>query len=278
MRGAEVTARVVDLVAAMGRRGPYRAPRGTELGAVDELAEALARADGAAAREAGARLGLAATGLGDALVLASDPAAARAWLVVVLRPGTAPDAVIEVPHPNADLRTELVGLAVRERRAGVLYLQAGAHRAAGAPRAACDRADYPADVAARTDTPFARVAAALARRGLPQIQLHGFADRGDVDVVLSPGAAGGSTLLDAVHAGLEAVGERVGTGEDRRWAELLGRRNVQGRAAACAGAAFVHLELSRSLRRDPARCEAVADAVAGALDAVLGGRAAGGRP
>ncbi|MDD7917743.1 hypothetical protein [Actinomycetospora callitridis] len=262
----DVTAFVADLVPAMTRRVPYRPPDDDEAAALEALAAALGRGETAGV----ASLGLEATFSGDTLVLASDPTSDRAWLVVVLRPGVVPDVVVEVPHPNADLDTELVGLSLRDRRAGALLLQAGAHRIAGAPPEAVDRIDCPADVSSRADAPFSRVASVLTARGLPQIQLHGFADRDGVDAVLSPGAAGGGPLLDAVEARLRAAGERVGTGEDPRWADLLGRRNVQGLDAAACGAAFVHLELSRSLRRDPGRREAVAAALAGALDDVLG--------
>ncbi|GLZ48500.1 hypothetical protein Acsp06_46850 [Actinomycetospora sp. NBRC 106375] len=270
MGDAEVTARIVDLAAAMSRRGPYRAPVGAEVDDLADLADALAAADVVRACRTGERLGLAAEKIDGELVLSSDPTAERAWLVLVFRPGVAPDAVVEVPHPNADLDTERIAFAVHERRPATLVLQAGAHRIAGAPRTATDRVDCPADVVVREDSPFARIAAVLAGRGLPQVQLHGFADRGDVDVVLSPGAAAHGALVDAVRAGLAAAGERISTGDDPRWADLLGRRNVQGRAAARAGAAFVHLELSRSLRRDPERRDAVADALAAALDAASG--------
>ncbi|MEJ2888080.1 hypothetical protein [Actinomycetospora aeridis] len=270
MGGPEVSRRVARLVRDMGRDGPYRAPRGAEIDALDALATALADGDGPVAAEAGARLGLAATRSDDRLLLASDPGDERAWLVIVLR--GRPDAVVEVPHPNADLATEHVGLALAERRPGVLYLQAGAHRVAGAPPEARDRADCPADVSSRDDAPFSRVAALLVDRGLPQIQLHGFADREGVDVVLSPGASQEGALLAAVRARLADAGERVGEGDDERWSDLLGRRNVQGRAAARAGGAFVHLELSRSLRRDADRREAVAAALDAALDEVCHGR------
>jgi len=263
--GTEVAALVAGTVPAMRRRGRYRPPDGREVRDLEELADALARADADAAVEVGGRLGLAADAAGGALVLRSDPDTERAWLVAVLRPGVVPGVVVEVPHPNADLDTEAVGLDVWRRCPAVLYLQAGAHRAAGAPPDACERADHPADVAARADTPFARVAARL---GLPQLQLHGFADRDGVDVVLSPGATAGGPLLDAVADRLAATGERVGVGDDPRWSDLLGRRNVQGLAAADRGTAFVHLELARSLRRDAGRREAVADALARALDDV----------
>ena len=268
MGGAEVAALVAGTVPAMRRRGRYRPPHGAEVRDLEELADALARADVDAATRVGGRLGLAADAAGGALVLHSDPDTERAWLVVALRPGVVPGVVVEVPHPNADLDTEAVGLGVWRRCPGALYLQAGAHRAAGAPPDACERADYPADVAARADTPFARVAARLVVRGLPQVQLHGFADRDGVDVVLSPGASAGGPLLDAVADRLAATGERVGVGDDPRWTDLLGRRNVQGLAAADRATAFVHLELSRSLRRDTGRREAVADAVAHAMDDV----------
>jgi hypothetical protein len=266
--GTEVAALVARTVPAMHRQGPYRPPRGAEPSRLDALADALARADAAAAVTAGEGLGLAAAACGDALVLRSDPRGERAWLVVVLRPGVVPGAVVEVPHPNADLDTEVVGLEVWRRWPGALYLQAGAHRGAGAPAGARERADFPADVAARPDTPFARVAARLAARGLAQVQLHGFADRAGVDVVLSPGATAGSRLLDAVAERLAVTGERVGAGDDPRWSDLLGRRNVQGLAAAGQGTPFVHLELARALRRDADRRDAVAGALAGALDDV----------
>lgn len=266
MGGSELSRRVRRLVPQMHRHGPYRLPRGPEIAALDVLADALARGDGSAAAAAAAPLGLAPTRDGARLLLASEPDDERAWLAVVLWCGRAPHAVVEVPHPNADLATEHVGLALAERRPGVLYLQAGAHRIAGAPPEARDRADCPADVSSRDDAPFSRIAAALVARGLPQIQLHGFADRGDVDAVLSPGAAAEGALLGAVRARLVEAGERVGEGDDERWADLLGRRNVQGRAAADAGTAFVHLELSRSLRRDAGRRAAVATALDRALD------------
>src|SRR4051812_40545264 len=100
----------------MTRRGPYRPPDEDQRAALEELADALGRGETAGV----ASLGLEATVSGDTLVLASDPTSERAWLVVVMRPGVVPDVVVEVPHPNADLDTELVGLALRDRRAGAL--------------------------------------------------------------------------------------------------------------------------------------------------------------
>ncbi len=266
--GDELARIVARDVAAMRRDGPYRPPRAEDLAALPELARAILTGDVVAAAAAGAALALTAHRCRDGtLLLRSDPASERSWLTLAMRAGVRPAVLVEIPHPNADLHTEEVGLAVRSRCPGAVYLQAGAHRVAGAPRGARERGAFPADVAVRADTVFSRLAAALTARGLPQVQLHGFADRPGpgVDVVLSPGASRPGPLLDAVVAAVRATGERVGTGDDPRWAGLLGRRNVAGLVAAHAGTEFVHVELSRSLRRDPHRREGVATAIAGAV-------------
>lgn len=261
-------------VAAMQRDGSYRSPDAGELAAVPALAAALAVGDADGARRVGASLGLEthAPGRG-VLLLRSVPGDARTWLTVVMRVGVPVDLLVEVPHPNADLHTDQIGLAVRARCPGALYVQAGAHRVAGGPgNGSPDRSLYPADVAARADTVFARLAEALLPR--PQIQLHGFADRpaSGVDVVLSSGACRPGPLLTTLAVALRDAGERVGVGDDPRWTDLLGRRNVQGRAAACHDAAFVHVELSRALRRDPDRRARVADAIARAMERHLPAR------
>ncbi|MFC5065509.1 hypothetical protein [Actinomycetospora atypica] len=239
--------------------GPYRAPDEAEQARADELARGLL--DGPDPGRAAA-LGFTTTTVAGRTLLEADPATERSWGVVVLPRGPA-EVLVEVPHPQSDLRTEQIGLALLERLDGALLLQAGAHRRAGAADGA-----FPADVAHRPDSVFARLAAGLvAAHGLPQVQVHGCADRPGFDVVASSGAAAGSELLEAIVAGLRDAGERVRLGGDPGCEDLSGRRNVQGRTAARLGTVFVHLELSRSVRRSPHRREQVADAVAGAVRA-----------
>ena len=256
----DVTALVADLVPAMTRRVPYRPPDDGEGAALEALAAALGRGETAGV----ASLGLEATVSGDTLVLASDPTSERAWLVVVLRPGVVPDVVVEVPHPNADLDTELVGLALRDRRAGALLLQAGAHRIAGAPPEATDRVDCPADVSSRADAPFSRVASVLTARGLPQIQLHGFADRDDVDAVLSPGAAGAGRCSTPWRRGCGRRGNAWARGRTRAgptsWGAATCRASTRRRAArrsctwSCRGrCAATRVGARPWPRRSPAR-------------------------
>jgi hypothetical protein len=103
------------------------------------------------------------------------------------------------------------------------------------------------------------------------VQVHGCRDRPEFDVVASSGAAPGSALLAEVTRGLGTAGERVRGGGEPGCERLSGTRNVQGRLAARLGTTFVHLELCRSLRADPARRAAVARVVADAVAATGGG-------
>jgi hypothetical protein len=161
--------------------------------------------------------------------------------VLVDRPGPV-RLVVEVPHPNSDLHTEEIGLALYQKVPGSVLLVAGTHRRA---------ANGAGDVAHRTDSMFHAVASDLADRGLSQVQLHGFHDDNlpDTDVVVSPGAG------DA-GAAVRRVADRID--EDfrvcRSWRQDCGRlegtTNVQGRDAARQGTPFVHVEISRTVRDD----------------------------
>ncbi|MCD2192375.1 hypothetical protein LQ327_03050 [Actinomycetospora endophytica] len=276
--GDETLAAVVHrLTTALLLDGPYRPPGADEDAVVEEFVAAVVTActtgPTPALAAAGAAVGFATSRHGARMLLTTDPREPRAWGLVVLPAvvGTRnPDVVVEIPHPHFDLRTEAVGVGILDRIDGALLLQAGAHRHAAAPAWARRRVDFPADVSHRPDSVFARLAAGIvAARGTPQVQVHGCADREGFDVVASSGAAAPSALLDDVTSGLRAAGERVRGGGDPGCERLSGIRNVQGRLAARLGTPFVHLELSRSLRRDPARREAVARVVA---DAVVASR------
>lgn len=251
--------------ASLRSSGPYRAPDEAERAAADALAAAIAAGHGV--ERHAAALGFSTTTVAGRAALVADTRSPRAWgLILLPRVPSVPSLIVEVPHPAADLRTEQIGVAIAEALPDALYLQAGAHRHAGAPADARRRADCPADVAHRPDSVFARIAAGLvAHRGLPQVQLHGFADRPDLDAVVSPGAACGSRVLEETVSRLAAAGERVRRGGEPGCEELSGTRNVQGRVAARHGTVFVHVELSRSLRRSARRRERVAEAVTGAV-------------
>jgi hypothetical protein len=170
-------------------------------------------------------------------------AAERGWGFYVVDLSRPTRIVVQVPHPANDLRTDEMGIELFRRMPGAVLAVAGTHRRA---------ANGAGDVAHRTDTAFHALADDQARRGLPQVQLHGFGDDSlpGVDVVLSAGATEPTAALERIADGLD---------DDmpvcRTWArdcgELEGRRNKQGEAAARYGTAFLHIEVSRSAREDP---------------------------
>ncbi|MFS4096714.1 hypothetical protein [Streptomyces sp. AF1A] len=168
--------------------------------------------------------------------------APRGWGRVYLDADHRPGWSVQVPHPASDRSTERLGVQVLRGCPGGVLVLAGAHRDAGPGNAA--------DVAHRADTVFSAVCAELARRGMPGLQIHGFAASSapGYDAVASTGAGAcgrrdGHRLADALDARGLAV--------CRAWARscpLEGRQNVQGRLADAAHVPFLHLELSPAVR------------------------------
>ncbi|MER8067328.1 hypothetical protein ABTZ59_03300 [Streptomyces sp. NPDC094034] len=162
---------------------------------------------------------------------------------------------VQVPHPVADSYSESLGAGVLRGAPGGVLVVAGAHRAAGKGNAA--------DVAHRTDTIFHAVCAELVARGLPGIQVHGFADSTSPphDAVVSTGAGddGRAQALTLARA-LADDGFRV----CRAWSSkcpLAGRTNKQGRLAADDNVPFIHVEFNRTIREDEGRSRRVVAAM-----------------
>ncbi|MEU8779653.1 hypothetical protein [Streptomyces sp. NPDC048606] len=205
----------------------------------------------------------------DAAVTAGS--AARGWGRIYVDLAGPPHWSVQVPHPHADRYTERLGAEVLRGAPGGVMVLAGAHRKAAsggggeggvgeaggdgdAEREGRQRPeDDPADMAHRTDSVFHAVVAELTRRGLPGIQLHGFADSSvpDTGAVVSTGAGDRAAAEAAgLAAALEGEGVTVCRARDTS-CPLAGRTNAQGRLAAEHGTRFLHLELSRSLRAHP---------------------------
>ncbi|MFG3197826.1 hypothetical protein ACGFYT_16975 [Streptomyces sp. NPDC048208] len=181
-----------------------------------------------------------------------DAVAPRGWGRFYLDLDHRPRWSVQVPHPVADQGTEQLAVRVlRDSPGGVLVI-AGAHRKAGEGNAA--------DVAHRRDTVFHAVCAELARRGMPGVQLHGFAASSapDHDVIASTGVgregrSDGRALADA----LGTHGFRV----CRAWARtcpLEGQENMQGRVADARHVPFLHVEFAPAVRGAEAAAEQVA--------------------
>jgi hypothetical protein len=167
----------------------------------------------------------------------------RAWGIVLVDLSAPARLVIEVPHPNFDLKTERMGVHLFRLTPGAVLLMAGAHRKAGGGAA---------DVAHNEQSLFNVLAAESADQHMPQIQLHGFADENlpGQDAVVSTGA---SFVAPAASRLADRLAE-IGLATCRAWADrcghLEGTLNVQGRAADGAGSVFIHLELNWRVRGD----------------------------
>lgn len=257
---------VANLVEGLSNSGPYRNPTAEERGNARRLARSLVTdwADRAGQDEPFADLGFTAqhgedpaTGRPFSLFLA-DGSDERSWGVVLVDRSVAPRQVVEVPHPGFDINTEKLGLALHRQVPGTVLLVAGAHRQAAAGAA---------DVAHNSRSLFHVLAVEFARNGLDQVQLHGFADRNlrDAQAVVSTGSAPTHPLARRIADGLTEAGLTTCRAWVTRCGQLEGNRNEQGKAAADLETAFVHLELSWSVRGDAAARERVVRALAGQL-------------
>ncbi|MFL6126808.1 hypothetical protein [Actinophytocola sp.] len=243
-RTSDLAAEVRRFAAGLHAGDPYRPPEPAQrrrlLSALHalEAGKATHAADGlgftartGVDEETGRRFGLLANGPGE-----------RAWGWYLVDLSAPVRLVIEVPHPNSDLHTEEIGLALYQAVPGSVLLVAGTHRRAGAGAG---------DVAHRTDSMFHAVATDLAARGLPQVQLHGFHDDNlpDTDVVVSPGAGDAGAAVRRVADRIDAD-LRVCRSWRQDCGRLEGTTNVQGRDAARRGTLFLHVEISRAVRDD----------------------------
>jgi hypothetical protein len=252
----KLTARVITFVAGLTARQPYRSPTPEER---QTAARGFAKLlDGVPAELSD--LGFSVeddvddeTGTSYTLAV-NEPGTDRAWGLYVVDRSAPPSLAVEVPHSNSDLRTELVGLEYFRQVRGAVLLVAGAHRRAGGRTA---------DVAHQPRSVFHAVAAELAERGLPQVQLHGFNDlrMPGVDVVLSTGRAPVGAPAKRAAERLLAAGFDVACAWEEPCAGLAGMTNSQGIVAAAVGTTFLHVELNRTVREDVVQREAVVAAL-----------------
>lgn len=287
-RDTDLLTRVTRFTSQFGVTGGYRTPTRAEReilmegvsalfeGNVDKARTRLADVDyrlDTFTDEPGGRRFAEVAEVADA---ASRPGSAnRGWGRVYVDLGGPPRWSVQVPHPIADQDTERLGAEVLRGAPGGVMVLAGAHRraAAGSDEGAeagggsgegedAAASGDAADMAHRTDSVFHAVVAELTRRGLPGIQLHGFADSSAAAGAVVSTGAGTAAAADAERLA-EQLRDR-GITPCRAWTDacrLEGRGNEQGRLAAEHGTRFLHLELARFVRADPRRTTEAARAV-----------------
>ncbi|WP_432192076.1 hypothetical protein [Streptomyces sp. bgisy027] len=246
--------RILTYTAGFGPDGPYPyTPPG------DSRREELARGVGHLLDGDAARAERVLTPLGLGVTRLTDTDSGRRYdEIAALRPNgeaarwgrlylTADSDVrwnVQVPHPVSDRDTEELGVRLLEDTPSGSLVVAGAHRRAGRTDAA--------DVAHREDSAFHTIVVELQKRGVPGLQLHGFAESSDrpYEAVVSGGSAQSTTgEASALADRLESEGLRVCRGWSAR-CPLEGTTNVQGRSAERRHAAFLHVELAPDARDD----------------------------
>lgn len=244
----DLGAEVREFAAGLDDDAPYRPPDAAERRRLLSALRALAAGESARAADEAGELGFTVrTGVdgatGRRFGLAVNPAGERAWGWYLVDLSAPVRLLIEVPHPNSDLRTEEIGMALYQAVPGSVLAVAGTHRRVG---------DDAGDVAHRTDSMFHAVASDLAGRGVPQVQLHGFHDDNlpDADVVVSPGAGEAGDAVRRTADRIDDEDFRVCRSWRQDCGRLEGTTNEQGRDAAGRGTPFVHVEISRSIRDD----------------------------
>lgn len=241
----DLGAEVRRFAAGLDDDAPYRAPEPAERRLLLSALRSLAAGEsGDGADELGYTV---RTGVdretGRPFGLAVNPEGERGWGWYLIDLSAPVSLAIEVPHPNSDLHTEEIGLALYRAVPGSVLAVAGTHR----------RVDHDnGDVAHHTDSMFHAVAGDFAERGLPQIQLHGFHDDNlpDTDVVISPGAGDAGDTVRRVADRIADEDVEVCRSWRKDCGRLEGTTNEQGRDAARQGTPFVHVEISRTIRDD----------------------------
>jgi hypothetical protein len=213
---------------------------------------------------------------GVADLLAEEASQKRGAGLLVLRGGQAQPWVLEVPHSFFDEGTLEIGLnAFVWRRARALLINT-VHRYRALATAPGDESpDSDEDATSSSDVAHAESSFYLtahqacvdALGDVGVVQLHGFSDSSapKADLVLS--AAGSRANPAPIAQALErAVGSRVAVyPTDIR--KLGGTRNVEAHYSIALGRPFLHVEMSKSLRRqlttDPDQLRRFVDALLG---------------
>jgi hypothetical protein len=189
-------------------------------------------------------------------------ATTRRWGLYLVDLGAPPGLCIAVPHPKFDAGCEQLALRLWRATPGSILAMASVHRFADT-----EPGTTTADHAHSAETLFHQLwTTVLGPRGLPQVQLHGFADdRAPERIAVSTGAGPVSVAATLIADAVAAV-ERSTT---RSWDNsadpgLRATTNVQGIAADANDWIWVHIEHNRTVRDDPARWEPAMDAVASA--------------
>jgi hypothetical protein len=200
----------------------------------------------------------------------------RGWGSYIINPNSRVDALVEVPHPFADVHTPEIGGQIFEECEARGFLLAGAHR-------------LKADVPDLVDSIFHQVHTAWIGPAaqVTAWQIHGFASfkhafpRG-AEVVASTGDGAIAPEVAALDSVLEERGltsyvfnELPAEADENRelnggvagvtFTSLAAAKNEQGRLSRSLGGSFVHVELDVDVRADRERRKLASSAIAAVI-------------
>ncbi|MGW1952406.1 hypothetical protein ACWCPI_06520 [Streptomyces sp. NPDC001920] len=259
----DLRSRILGYTAGLEPDAPYTPPGEDERERLARGVGLLLDGDAAEAERLLAPLGLGITRLTDTdsgrrydeVAATRQNGKAARWGRLYLNADSALRWNVQVPHPVSDRDTESLGVRLLEGTPSGALVLAGAHRRAG-------RGDE-ADVAHQEASAFHTVVVELQKRGVPGLQVHGFAETSErpYEAVVSGGAAQTASGEAAALADrMEADGLRVCRGWSAR-CPLEGTTNVQGKSAERQHAAFLHVELAPDARGDGPDAAGAADAL-----------------
>jgi hypothetical protein len=200
----------------------------------------------------------------------------RGWGSYILNPAGQTEAIVEVPHPIADVQTPEVGGVVFERSKAKGYLLAGAHRLKA------DVPDLVNSIFHQVHTawvgPTAQVAAwqihgfASAKHSFPQ-GAHVIASTGDG--VIAPEIEQLDAICEDQGLASYVFNNRPATSKANKrlngdvpgvmFTSLAATANEQGRQSRSLGGSFVHVELETQVRLDAQHRERAATVIATAM-------------
>ena len=186
--------------------------------------------------------------------------------------------LLQAPHSFYDKHSGEIALGVflepglgRGRARALFVNSVHRHRKPGGAKKKLEEPEQnPADAAHASEHPIARATvAALARRSLVVVQVHGFerkAESGDPDVIVSAGLDEPRAISLGVEARMRAAFPEFSVGHYGVDTDRLGAEtNLQGQAARAAGRCFVHVEISGQLRDHLRAQRSARQALAGVL-------------
>ncbi len=188
----------------------------------------------------------------------SETTTPRAWGLYLVDLSNPLRLCIAVPHPKFDANCEQLALRLWRATPGSMVAMAAVHR-----RAASQTADHAQNI----DSVFHHLwTTVIGPQGVPQVQIHGFANSSATEqVVVSTGAGPVTPVAVRIADGIAATGLHT----TRNWdhtanPNLDATTNEQGIAADTNRWIWVHVELNRTVRDETTLWQPAMDAITAA--------------